>query len=120
MFKMGYPDYDRQQFMSCIEWVDSVLDANVADEYKSQPLAQDWARISKGIEESGEAISAYIGMTGQNPRKGISDTREHFYEEMADAALTFIYGLQHFTKDAKETWRILSERAETHFKRLPL
>jgi len=115
---MGYPDYDRQQFMSAVIAVDDALNANVADIYKSQPLAQDWARIAKSAEETGEAVAAYIGMTGQNPRKGICDTREHFYDELADAALTFIYALQHFTKDARQTWEILSARADTHCARL--
>ncbi|WP_147268435.1 MazG-like family protein [Spongiactinospora rosea] len=32
--------------------------------------------ILKIAEEFGEAVQAYIGITGQNPRKGVYGTRE--------------------------------------------
>ena len=53
-----------------VEWMDNDLDGAVAEKYKGQPLAQDWARVAKLSEEVGEAIDALIGITGQNPRKG--------------------------------------------------
>lgn len=95
-----------------IEAMDAYLDANVAQEYKDQPLAQDWARVAKAIEENGEAIRALIGYTGQNPRKGVTFDRDDMLEEMADTALTMLFGIQHFTKDTNQTDYILARRLE--------
>lgn len=91
--------------------VDEWLDDAVAGTYERQPLAQDWARVAKIIEEAGEAIAELILMTGQNPRKGQDPAaRERMLEEMADAALTAILGIQHFTKDSETTRGIIERR----------
>jgi hypothetical protein len=105
-------------FKLSIEFVDRWLDDNVSPIYKEQPLAQDWARISKGIEELGESVDAFIGETGQNPRKGLYASREDTLKELADTALTAIYAIQHFTKESGLTWNILIDRARTHRDRL--
>lgn len=44
--------------------------------------------IMKIAEEFGEAVQAYIGITGQNPRKGVYGTREDVQEELADVIVT--------------------------------
>lgn len=89
-----------------IEFIDAWLDGSVSDEYKTQPLAQDWARACKVIEELGEAIERLIKFTGQNPRKP-SENRDaeesQFLIEMADTAITAILCMMHFTKD---TWTV--------------
>lgn len=115
-----------------IETVDTWLDRDVADDYKDQPLAQDWARVAKLAEEAGEAaealhagpgepsaqdearvaditastgrvISALISCTGQNPRKGVCGTMDEMTGELADVVCTGLFALQHFTKDPKLT-----------------
>jgi hypothetical protein len=102
-----------------VECVDSALDAHVSDRYHFEPLAQDWARISKVIEEVGEAIQELILMTGQNPRKGEHPERHaQLLTELADMAMTGIYALQHFTKDTDRTAQILREAQEKHHGRL--
>lgn len=45
-------------------------------------------RILKVSEESGEAAQAWIGYVGQNPRKGISHTKEEVIKELADVIVT--------------------------------
>jgi hypothetical protein len=90
-----------------IESIDLWLDRDVAGTYQDQPLAQDWARVAKVAEETGEAIDRLIALTGQNPRKGVCGTREELLGELADVALTAILAMQHFTKDAPETFRLL-------------
>ena len=90
--------------------VDFWLDQEVAKEYRDQPLAQDWARTSKVLEEAGEAVQALIGYTGQNPRKGFTHSREQFLSELADVAITAIMGIQHFLKDADATMFLVEER----------
>lgn len=100
----------RTSFWNEITDVDDWLDCDVARAYSDQSLAQDWARVAKVAEETGEAIAELILSTGQNPRKGRDpDARERMLAELADVALTGILGIQHFTKDADET-RLLIER----------
>lgn len=110
--------FDAALLRNAIEYVDQYLDDNVSEEYKKQPLAQDWARVCKRLEEKGEAVDALIGMTGQNPRKGFNKTRVDLLTELADEALTPIYAIQHFTKNIDMTWAIIAERAQLHQERL--
>ncbi|WP_198541291.1 MazG-like family protein, partial [Parafrankia soli] len=42
----------------------------------------------KVVEELGEAVAALIGMTGQNPRKGVTHTQADLLGELYDVALT--------------------------------
>jgi NTP pyrophosphatase (non-canonical NTP hydrolase) len=98
-----------------IDWqaisdIDQWLDDGVSMDYRIQPLAQDWARIAKVIEELGEAVQAMIGYTGQNPRKGVTNGRDKVLEELADVVFTAILAIQHFTKNDSETRRVLSEK----------
>lgn len=90
--------------------LDEWLDENVAQEYKDQPLAQHWARVGKVIEELGETITALIGVTGQNPRKGVTHGWDDVVEELADTQITAILAIQHFTKDEEQTRQILEDR----------
>lgn len=69
-------------------------------------------RILKLIEESEEAAAAYIGMAGQNPRKGVTHTRDDLLGEFADVALTALCAIQHFTHDQAATRATLA--AKTH------
>lgn len=93
-----------------ISWLDKWLDDNVSQPYKDHPQAQDWARISKIGEEFGEVISAFIGMTGQNPRKGFTNVLNDVEEELADVIITAVLAIQHFTKDVNVTNEIINER----------
>jgi predicted house-cleaning noncanonical NTP pyrophosphatase (MazG superfamily)/NTP pyrophosphatase (non-canonical NTP hydrolase) len=45
-------------------------------------------QLLKLSEEVGEAAAAYLGMTGLNPRKGVSHTREDLVGEVADVIIT--------------------------------
>jgi NTP pyrophosphatase (non-canonical NTP hydrolase) len=46
------------------------------------------AQLLKLSEEVGEVAEAYLGMTGLNPRKGVSHTREDLTGEVADVLIT--------------------------------
>jgi hypothetical protein len=107
-----------------IDWqdiaaIDAWLDGAVMGHYKGQPLAQDWARVSKIGEELGEAIQALIGATGQNPRKGVTNDFDVVLGELADVFLTGLLAIQHFTKDTSATRRILRERLHRVASRVP-
>jgi NTP pyrophosphatase (non-canonical NTP hydrolase) len=107
-----------------IDWlaihaIDRWLDSAVSEEYIRQPLAQDWARIGKVIEELGESIRALIGYTGQNPRKGFTHSQEDMLEELADSAITAILGMQHFTKNTSTTRLIIMDKIKAIERRVP-
>jgi len=86
------------------------IDGQSARLYQDQPAAQDWARVAKCAEESGEAVAALIGMTGQNPRKGVTHTVDDLLGELADVAVTALAAIQHFTGDAEVTQRVLEDK----------
>jgi hypothetical protein len=88
---------------------DCYLDECVSADYKAEPLAQDWARISKVSEELGEAVAKFILLTGQNPRKGMHGSMDDVLEELADTAFTAIYAIQHFTKNDARTRQVLRD-----------
>lgn len=82
---------------------DRWLDENVAERYKKEPLAQNWARIAKIQEELGEVVDAFILYTGQNPRKGKTGTFHKVCQELADVVITATLALQHLTNDLNTT-----------------
>lgn len=101
--------------------VDAWLDEAVDGVYRKQWIAQDWARVAKISEEAGEAIAELILATGQNPRKGTDlEARERLLHELADAALTGILAIQHFTKDSTVTREIVEQRMRRIWNRLPV
>lgn len=75
-------------------------------------FGQSWARIAKIGEEFGETIQAYIGVTGQNPRKGYEGELSDVFNELADTLITCLLAMQHFTKNEATTKRIIQNRWE--------
>ncbi|MEV0993450.1 hypothetical protein [Nonomuraea sp. NPDC050202] len=56
-------------------------------------------QILKITEEAGEAAAAYIGLTGQNPRKGVTHTVEDVAGELCDIVITALVALAAVTGD---------------------
>jgi NTP pyrophosphatase (non-canonical NTP hydrolase) len=54
-------------------------------------------RLLKVTEEAGEAASAYIGATGQNPRKGTTHTPADVADELCDVIVSAMVALHSFT-----------------------
>lgn len=50
-------------------------------------------RVLKVAEEVGEAAQAWIGATGQNPRKGVTHTRADVAAELADVVLSALVAI---------------------------
>lgn len=98
--------------------VDAWLDDAVSPAYKAQPLAQDWARLSKVGEKLGEAIDAFILHTGQNPRKPQEDCMDEVLGELADVALTAILCMLHFTKDESKAGAVLVDKVQAIGRRM--
>lgn len=52
-------------------------------------------RTVKVAEELGEAVNALIGLTGANPRKGSTHTRDQVVDELLDIAITALGAVEH-------------------------
>lgn len=51
-------------------------------------------RILKVFEECGEVAQAWIGFTGQNPRKGVTHTKGDVVAELCDVIVTALVAIQ--------------------------
>jgi NTP pyrophosphatase (non-canonical NTP hydrolase) len=58
-------------------------------------------RMLKLQEEVGEVAQAVIGVTGQNPRKGITHTWDDVGSELCDVVVTALVALRTLTPDAR-------------------
>ncbi|MFF7171708.1 MazG-like family protein [Streptomyces pseudovenezuelae] len=54
-------------------------------------------RLIKVVEEAGEASAAYIGMTGQNPRKGTTHAPADVADELCDVIIAAAVALHAFS-----------------------
>jgi NTP pyrophosphatase (non-canonical NTP hydrolase) len=59
-------------------------------------------RIAKITEEAGEATQAWIGVLGQNPRKGVTHTVEDVAGELADVVFTAAVALASLGIDPRD------------------
>src|SRR5690606_15699829 len=85
------------------EWID-------AGNTHRDPESVTWGRIAKLTEESGEVIAAYIGATGQNPRKGVTHTVEDVIAELLDVAVTALGAVEHLTEHRGDALARLDEK----------
>jgi NTP pyrophosphatase (non-canonical NTP hydrolase) len=79
-----------------VDEVATAVRASVAwlDAANGRDLASLTFRILKVTEEAGEAATAWIGVTGGNPRKGVTHTRDDVAAELADVALTALIAIE--------------------------
>ncbi|WP_308167388.1 MazG-like family protein [Catellatospora tritici] len=77
---------------------------------------QQTMRILKVTEEAGEAARAWIGVTGQNPRKGVTHTPREVADELADVALSALVAIESLGFDPAQ---VLSACAAKVLDRLP-
>jgi hypothetical protein len=75
-------------------------------------------RVMKLAEETGEVVNAYIGMTGQNPRKGTYATRDDVATELCDVVVTALVALATITGDADGAETRMQEHLSRRFARL--
>jgi NTP pyrophosphatase (non-canonical NTP hydrolase) len=97
-----------------VSWLDN---ANGDSEYETV------RRLLKVSEETGEVMQAYIGMSGQNPRKGVTHTAEDVASELCDVMVSAAVALHSFSIDpavfmqghiASRTARLEELRKEWH------
>lgn len=109
------------EFLEAAQTANDWLDSDVAPQYRAQPLAHLWARVTKVCSEAGEVMDALSALTGENPRKGVCGTEAELLGELGDAAIAPILAIQHLTGDTAATWAVVSaalvkvrERAAGH------
>ncbi len=74
------------------------------------PEAVAWGRLAKLTEESGEVIAAYIGATGQNPRKGVTHSVDDVLAELLDVAVTALGAYEHLDDHQGRALRALDAK----------
>jgi NTP pyrophosphatase (non-canonical NTP hydrolase) len=89
------------------------------DESNPKDQHEDSMRVLKLLEESGEAAAAYIGMVGQNPRKGVTHTKDDLMNELADVALTALCAIQHFAQSTAITRGFMAAKISRIMTRSP-
>jgi NTP pyrophosphatase (non-canonical NTP hydrolase) len=97
------------------EWIDGSPENADRD-----PEAATWGRLSKIVEEAGEVISAYIGVTGQNPRKGRYADMGDVRKELLDVALTALAAYEHTTGADGSSIEVFAEHTNDVFERAGL
>ncbi|MFB4275795.1 MazG-like family protein [Nonomuraea sp. MTCD27] len=75
---------------AALDWVDQ---ANGRDDHEKT------LRLLKLVEETSEVAAAYIGMVGQNPRKGVTHTLDDVAAELCDVTVTALVALATITGD---------------------
>jgi hypothetical protein len=73
------------------------------DESNGRSPHETAMRLMKLAEEAGEVMQAYIGVVGQNPRKGVTHTRADVADEVCDVIVTAAVALHEFTDDPAGT-----------------
>jgi len=68
-------------------------------------------RIDKLMEEVGEVGQALGGMVGENPRKGVTHTREQVMGELLDVAFTALGAWEHMDENRGRSAEALERKA---------
>jgi NTP pyrophosphatase (non-canonical NTP hydrolase) len=76
-------------------------------------------RILKVTEEAGEAAQAWIGLLGQNPRKGVTHTRDQVAAELADVAFTALVAIASLDVDPHVALSSCAVKVEGRFPVIP-
>lgn len=109
---MGYPNYDGLEFRRAAaaaarisQWIDDEP-ANQAMTPMEQLLFRTVVKVG---EELGETCAALIGMTGQNPRKGVTHSLDDVKKEVLDKCVTALLALEHMTGNQGDALSALIE-----------
>src|SRR2546430_3064601 len=94
------------------DWID-----NSPENMARNSEARTWGRLAKVSEECGEVIAAYIGVTGQNPRKGVTHKPDDVLKELLDVAITALCAYEHMTGNKAESLEALFTAIHANMKR---
>lgn len=83
----------RRAVTAAVRWLDA---------HHGNGPQQQTMRILKVTEEAGEVARAWIGVQGQNPRKGVTHAPREVADELADVALSALVAIQSLGFDPAE------------------
>ncbi|MGA5452380.1 MazG-like family protein [Streptomyces umbrinus] len=83
--------------MSAVLWPVTARITEVLDTANGTGEQETAMRLLKVVEEAGEASAAYIGLTGQNPRKGVTHTPRDVADELCDVIIAAAVALHAFS-----------------------
>lgn len=92
-----------KQIAALSEWIDN-------GNAHRDPEAILWGRVAKVGEEHGEAIQALVGMTGQNPRKGVTHDSMDLIQELLDTAVAALGAVEHLTGNRGQSIALLNHK----------
>ncbi|WP_063770606.1 MazG-like family protein [Streptacidiphilus carbonis] len=81
----------------CAPWPDIATVVDWLNDTNGVSEQETALRLLKVTEEAGEAAAAYIGATGQNPRKGTTHTADDVADELCDVIVSAMVALHSFT-----------------------
>jgi NTP pyrophosphatase (non-canonical NTP hydrolase) len=83
------------------------------DDHNGDAVPELGLRILKIVEEAGEAAAAWIGTLGQNPRKGITHSRQDVADELGDVAFTALVAAASLGYDPREVLARIAIKVRT-------
>lgn len=93
------------------KWIDST-------NKNRDPEAATWSRLAKIGEEYGETVAAYIGVTGQNVRKGVTHSVDDVAHELLDTAVTALLALEHLSSNRGDSLQMMFQHIIELHKRM--
>jgi NTP pyrophosphatase (non-canonical NTP hydrolase)/predicted kinase len=89
------------------------------DEHNGTAPTEIGLRILKIVEEAGEAAAAWIGTTGQNPRKGVTHEVQDVVDELGDVAFTALVAAASLGHDPHEVLTQVARKFRTRRTTVP-
>ncbi|MGK5639399.1 MazG-like family protein [Streptomyces sp. URMC 126] len=100
-------------------WAAARRSADALDAVNGTSAHETALRLLKIGEEVGEVVQAYLGMTGQNPRKGVTHGPSDVAAELCDVILTAATALHLFTDDPPATLASHARRVRRRVEQWP-
>lgn len=98
-------------------WEVVAVASRTLDEVNGSGPEQLTSRVLKIGEEYGEAVQAWFGTTGQNPRKGITHHRGHVADELGDIAITALVAACSMGLDPRQVLADTAAKVAARFSR---
>lgn len=92
-----------QQLAAISTWIDA------GNEHRDREAAT-WARLAKIVEEAGEVVTAYIGVTGASVRKGVTNVMDDVLEELLDVAVAALAAVEHVSGNKGDSIDLLATK----------
>jgi NTP pyrophosphatase (non-canonical NTP hydrolase) len=108
---MSHDNWDMFRDIAAItQWIDAANSEISGDDAMrvlkiSEEITEAYEMLAAIAAANGRAAAAFIGMTGQNPRKGVTHSLGDLNMELADVAITALCAISHFTGNNPEVVR---------------